>query len=138
MPYRCVKCTTTHEPGDCLSESKGIKFKPKCVNCNGNHTANDASNCPAFKKAIELKNSKQKTSTKENASKSSIKTSAARTSQSYSERVKMNQQPIKNKNRENSIDKFVNAQNKMMNDFMHTIQQMQQQFIKKFNTKNSQ
>lgn len=140
LPYRCVKCTNSHEPGKCLSESKGNKFKPKCVNCQGNHTANDASNCPAFKKAIELKDSKQKkSSTKQNVSKPTTKSSAVRTSQSYSERVQMNQQQNTNgKHINKSIDQFVNAQNKMLSEFMRTIQQMQQQFIENFNRKNGQ
>lgn len=42
--YRCVKCTAIHGPGECL---KLITDKPKCVNCNEDHSAN-YKNCPKF------------------------------------------------------------------------------------------
>lgn len=38
--YRCVKCTDEHEPGKCTRQSKVAEGSPKCVNCQGDHTAN--------------------------------------------------------------------------------------------------
>lgn len=37
LPYRCVKCSNTHGPGEC---PKTAKDAPKCVNCGKEHTAN--------------------------------------------------------------------------------------------------
>lgn len=137
LPYRCVKCTNTHEPGNCMSGVNGNKFKPKCVNCQGNHTANDAANCPEFKRVIELKASKQNDKTKTNANRPSTKQSAIRPEQSFADRVKMNQPQKRVNNRETkSIDHFVNNQNKMLSDFMATMKNMQQQFIANFNRTN--
>lgn len=137
LPYRCVKCTNVHEPGKCSSEAKGNKFKPKCVNCQGNHTANDAANCPEFKRVIELRTNKHKDKSKPNVPKPTNKKSSMRTSQSYAERVKMNQQQISENTRETkSIDQFVNSQNKMLSEFMATMKKMQQQFITSFNRTN--
>lgn len=59
LPYRCVKCTKEHEPGCCKNDTDINKFKPKCVNCQGNHTANDAKNCPIFQKILTSKNKKE-------------------------------------------------------------------------------
>lgn len=55
LPYRCVKCTESHEPGKCPSDNKTNKTKPQCVNCNGEHTANNATLCPYFKKEMKLR-----------------------------------------------------------------------------------
>lgn len=142
LPYRCVKCTDKHEPGKCKSEMKGNKFKPQCVNCNGNHTANDAAKCDIFKKVIASKESKRKEPSKQNLAKPTIKSTAfaARTTQSYAERVKMNHQhnKVNNSNGTKNIDHFIEKQNTMLSEFMRSIQQMQQQFIKDFNSKNGQ
>lgn len=139
LPYRCVKCTNKHEPGNCLSDTKGNKFKPKCVNCQGNHTANDAANCAVFKRVIELKTSKQKGVTKPIVSIATTKPSAERTTQSYADRLKMNKTVKQVNNRENiNINNFINNQNKMMSEFMLTMKKMQQQFISSFANKNGQ
>lgn len=37
LPYRCVKCTTQHLPGQCKKLSTD---KPVCVNCSKHHTSN--------------------------------------------------------------------------------------------------
>lgn len=136
LPYRCVKCTNTHEPGQCPSTTMKNKFKPKCVNCNGNHTANDAANCEVFKKVIESKEKKQKPVNKKSISVN--KQSSLRSNQTYADRVKSNSviKPALNKN--TGIDKFIENQNKMMSDFMATMQKMQQQFISSFVNKNGQ
>lgn len=65
LPYRCVKCTEKHEPGACPSDSSPKKTKPKCVNCEGEHIANNASKCPIFKKEMQIREErKQKKITK--------------------------------------------------------------------------
>lgn len=67
LPYRCVKCTKNHEPGQCGSNTDTNKFTPQCVNCNGKHTANDMQKCPFLQKALNNKeqNSKKKSSKSE-------------------------------------------------------------------------
>lgn len=140
LPYRCVKCTESHEPGKCKSETSGNKFKPKCVNCQGNHTANDAANCAIFKRAIELKTNKQNEPSKKSESKPASTQSSIRTSQTFAERTKTNQkrQHQRKKSGNNSVDDFVNKQNKMISDFVATIQKMQQQFVSSFDRRNGQ
>lgn len=59
LPYRCVKCTNNHAPGECPMNLSENTSKPKCINCNGEHAANNASACPKFKKAIETKKKNQ-------------------------------------------------------------------------------
>jgi hypothetical protein len=49
--YRCIKCTATHEPGQCERKDRSIGT-PKCVNCNGDHAAN-STNCPVYLKYTE-------------------------------------------------------------------------------------
>lgn len=42
-PYRCVKCTDNHKPGECPLPEKREHHKellPTCVNCGENHAAN--------------------------------------------------------------------------------------------------
>lgn len=139
LPYRCVKCTDKHEPGQCKSGTKN-KFKPKCVNCQGNHTANDATNCPSFKRAIELRTSKQNEPVKKNDAKPkqiSIQ-SSYRTTQSYAEKVKQNTQHSKTNRVNMNVDQFITNQNKMLSEFMSTMQKMQQQFISNYAHKNGQ
>lgn len=142
LPYRCVKCTNTHEPGKCPSTTKKNKFKPKCVNCLGNHTANDAANCEVFKKVIASKETKLKaTKTIGKQSPAVSKQSSLRSTQTYPEKNKNNSKgkPIKTNNNENkniSINEFIESQNKMMSDFMAMIQKNQKQFISNFKNKN--
>lgn len=63
-------------------------------------------------------------------------TSAVRTTESYAERVKMNQQ--QNKNNQTNINEFINSQIKMMSEFMATMIKIQKQFISTFGNKNGQ
>lgn len=63
--YRCVKCTDNHPIGQC---TKNKAMPPKCVNCNGNHTANNYNECSYFIENIQPKiekrnGNKQKTKT---------------------------------------------------------------------------
>lgn len=50
--YRCVKCTSSHEPGECPANSNET-LNPQCVNCNGFHTANNHAKCDYFKQKVE-------------------------------------------------------------------------------------
>lgn len=129
LPYRCVKCTDSHEPGQCKSGKNKNKFKPKCVNCQGAHTANDAANCPAFKKAIELKTTKQ---TESKQAKTTLTMKSQQPSKTATAPPKTTTQSSENK----SVDLFINQQNKMISDFMQTMKKMQQQFIASFGQLN--
>lgn len=55
LPYRCVKCLEPHEPGNCPSNTSKNTIKPVCVNCKGEHTANNIRECPVYKRTISLK-----------------------------------------------------------------------------------
>lgn len=134
LPYRCVKCTERHEPGKCKCDSKNNKFKPKCVNCNGNHTANDAKNCEIFKKAIENRANKKAQQTKQTNTKSEMIKSSLKTSQSYADRVKTNKQKKTSNSDNTNLNMFIDNQNKMLSEFMASIQKMQKQFIASFHT----
>lgn len=61
LPYRCVKCVSTHEPGKCSLDTNNNKVKPKCVNCLGEHTANNA----RIQKAARNKRTKETRKTEE-------------------------------------------------------------------------
>ena len=50
--YKCVKCTEMHLPGECKRKSKDQEGSPKCVNCQGDHTANSHT-CPHFQTYAE-------------------------------------------------------------------------------------
>ena len=50
FPYRCIKCDSSHQPGECDRKDPSIGL-PVCVNCKGNHAANFKL-CPA---AVEFK-----------------------------------------------------------------------------------
>lgn len=77
LPFRCVKCTNKHEPGDCPCDSSINTTKPKCVNCDGEHTANNATLCPAFKKEMQIREErKQGKSTKQSKTNTSTKRDA--------------------------------------------------------------
>lgn len=64
LPYRCVKCINEHSPGECPLDSNNNKTKPTCTNCKGEHTANNARLCPAFKKQLEIKEQRKQTKQK--------------------------------------------------------------------------
>lgn len=50
--YRCVKCLDNHQPGECNRQSKNQEGTPRCVNCQGEHTANSHV-CPHFQTYAE-------------------------------------------------------------------------------------
>lgn len=49
MEYRCVKCVHKHKPNECPLDDKS---PPTCVNCNGNHTANNRT-CSEYLKYVK-------------------------------------------------------------------------------------
>jgi hypothetical protein len=51
LPFRCVKCLDTHEPGQCTRTSR--EGLPSCVNCGIEGHASNSPTCPAFKKHID-------------------------------------------------------------------------------------
>lgn len=79
LPYRCVKCSNQHEPGQCPLDTSTNKTKLKCANCGGEHTANDAKRCPAFTKAIQIRETKKK----ENTNKSPTTNTTKKTKYAY-------------------------------------------------------
>lgn len=142
MPYRCVKCASTHEPGKCSSGAEANKFQPVCVNCKGKHTANDAQNCPYLQKAMQKKDERSErinNRTGNNAKQASFSSSKFKNKMSYADSVKMQITTKPNNNNSNPNNKadnfqtFLNQQQKMMCDFMATIQQMQMNFISSYN-----
>lgn len=71
MEYRCVKCVHKHKPNECPLDDK---LPPTCVNCNGNHTANNR-NCSEYLKYVEKINAPKKSvsnsdNTKDNVARS--------------------------------------------------------------------
>lgn len=58
LEYRCVKCIEKHLPGQCKMDGTN-KFTPKCVNCNGSHTANNLGECPYYKRIHDIRTDKK-------------------------------------------------------------------------------
>lgn len=110
------------------------------MSCQGNHTANEAANCDAFKRAIEIRSNKQKDKTKQNETKTTKTQNiqpAPNSTKSYAGRMKINQQKMNVQSSETkTIDLFVDNQKKMLGEFMATMKKMQQQFFKNFNHHN--
>lgn len=132
LPFRCVKCTNDHKPGECPLDASDNKTKPTCVNCKGEHTANNARICAAFKRQLEIKEQKKKgktqtTRTTDNSTRThtiqqNINTNkTTNTNTNYAKIVKnaQNEQPISNGN---AISKRSN--NNTNADNKHPIQQL--------------
>lgn len=144
LPFRCVKCIDAHEPGNCKIDGNN-KLKPKCVNCKGEHTANDFKNCPYFQKAIETQNersnkSKPADSTKNKQTKPTTNPNMVSAKMSFADQVKQNKTEHKPKAKQSQkqsqtnsvLEKFIENQNYMMQQFMQSMSNMQQQFITSF------
>lgn len=54
--YRCVKCNTQHDVGECPTNTNS-NIPLACVNCGGNHSANNLKECQAAKKMMANRNS---------------------------------------------------------------------------------
>jgi hypothetical protein len=52
LPFRCVKCLSTHEPGQCARTTRD--GNPSCVNCGTEGHASNSTTCPAYKKHVEI------------------------------------------------------------------------------------
>jgi hypothetical protein len=60
LPYRCMKCCNTHEPGKCARTNRD-EGTPACVNCGKNgHTTNSPS-CSVYQSYVEKINAIKKT-----------------------------------------------------------------------------
>jgi hypothetical protein len=51
LPFRCVKCLETHEPGQCARTTR--EGLPSCVNCGAEGHASNSTTCPAYQKHVE-------------------------------------------------------------------------------------
>lgn len=51
--HRCVKCTEDHEPGKCSLNNDSTISVLQCVNCHGNHSANDIAKCSYYQEKIK-------------------------------------------------------------------------------------
>jgi hypothetical protein len=51
LPFRCVKCLETHEPGKCARTTR--EGQPSCVNCGTEGHASNSTTCPAYLKHVE-------------------------------------------------------------------------------------
>jgi hypothetical protein len=52
LPFRCVKCLNTHEPGQCSRTSRDEGL-PSCVKCNQEGHASNSMDCPVFIKYFQ-------------------------------------------------------------------------------------
>lgn len=158
MPYRCVKCAENHAPGCCPLDQSNNKTKPKCVNCKGEHTANDAKQCPAFQRAIKLSNERKEKNAKPNQTKRNEKytqqpSQASSTNQqqpraqqhqqqtrtqqpsTYAAAVNSNNQQrntTKSHQSQSNISAYFEQQQKMMADFLSSMFMQQNEFMKSF------
>ena len=57
LPPRCVKCSSTHDQGDCPKVTS--ESVVSCCNCGGNHSANFRG-CPAYHQHLEKMRSRPK------------------------------------------------------------------------------
>lgn len=137
LPYRCVKCALQHEPGQCTLNNNNNTTKPKCANCGGEHTANDAKKCPVFQKAIELKNiKKEKLKNKQKITVTQNKDNNNMMKQPLSSLFK--QQPSTRKsenntpkdNNQQNITQFIEHQQHMISEFLTVLMKGQNEFLK--------
>lgn len=139
LPYRCVKCAGEHQPGECPLNTNDNITKPKCANCNGDHTANDAKQCNVFKKAIEIMKEKKAKKEKEKNGKSiTVKSNEPRKTMSSlfnstkTENINTATTPIQPwVTKQSPIELFIQQQQAMMNEFLGTMMKCQQEFIKR-------
>lgn len=140
LPYRCVKCINTHAPGECPIDSSDNKTKPCCVNCKGEHTANNARLCPYFKRQLEIKTtkSKQTQSKKNHASSNQPIQPPQKNTQTYASAVSSNHQqrkPSTNKTSSHQqythydIKLILEENQKSMRDLMQSVFESQNKFM---------
>lgn len=138
LPYRCVKCVNTHEPGKCPLDANDNKTKPCCVNCKGEHTANNALQCPFFKRQIELKtkpNQKKRTTVHTNTS--TQNSQRQHNNQTYANAVssKQHQQPQQQQQKQQQALPKQNKQisesdiKQIIEDNQKTMRELMQSFI---------
>jgi hypothetical protein len=52
LPFRCVKCLDSHEPGKCARTTR--EGAASCVNCQAEGHASNSTSCPAYQKHVDL------------------------------------------------------------------------------------
>jgi hypothetical protein len=60
LPYRCMKCCITHEPGKCARTNRD-EGKPACVNCGKEGHTTNSPNCTVYQSYVEKINAIKKT-----------------------------------------------------------------------------
>lgn len=141
LPYRCVKCSNQHEPGQCPLNTSKNKTKLKCANCGGAHTANDAKQCPAFNKAIQIKETRKKENTKRNTVPNNIQNSNTQTSTASLQTKQMSDlfkatRTHTNVNRTSNtasaqVSVYMEQQQRMMTEFLNAMMKTQNDFIQR-------
>lgn len=137
LQYRCVKCLDQHEPGKCSLDSSKNTFKPTCVNCKGEHTANNAKLCPAFQKQVQIKEAKKekkqtKKNTTEPAPRTQTKSSQQQSTTSYAAALKPKPNSNKNINTHprNHNEEIVKESQKSMRDMMEALIESQSKLFR--------
>lgn len=148
LPYRCVKCANQHEPGKCPMDSTTNKTKLKCANCGGAHTANNAKQCPAFAKAIQINEEKKKANnTKKQHAQSKHQPPTNTQSSQHPKQMSDLFKPSHTNTRTNAntntltykpsssgndrISLYLEQQQRTMFEFMNTMMKSQNEFIKR-------
>lgn len=151
LQYRCVKCPETHKPGDCPLDKSNNKTKPYCVNCKGEHTANNAKMCPTFQKEIKIRETKKDTSAKkktnqtnDNEKPSSSTTNPKPTQQqkpqatNYSSIVKQKTTPNEKQNAEsNDIIQIIKENQQSMREMFEKMFEDQSKLVQAFLSENN-
>lgn len=147
LPYRCVKCLNEHEPYKCPINELNNAVKPRCVNCKGEHPANNAKKCPIFQKQIEISNSKKSNekSAEQIASKYPTKKPATHTTSSNTTKPKTNASNrtasannSSDKNNEISeIIKMMSENTKAMQNMVNSVVSMQRDMMNIFSKQNA-
>lgn len=128
LPYSCVKCTDSHPPGMCELNNTQNKSEPKCVNCKGKHTANNASLCPVFQKEIALREDrKQKKPNNTHTKPNRFQSTAVTQNISYADAVSTNK-PKQNKTYPKQTSETENIV-RMLQESQQSMQKMMQSFF---------
>lgn len=134
LPYRCVKCAQSHEPGKCEIKKDDDKSELKCANCEQTGHPASYQGCPflkftAYQIKSQAENNKQKTF---DSSK------ALRTNKSYSQTVHSSAGQ-NNNTQDTHIPNYTNNLKneiikEIMNQLVSTIDKSLNKLIEKINT----
>lgn len=125
---RCVQCVTSHDKGKCPRKlDKSLPLT--CCNCLGNHSANDARNCPIFGAEIQ-RIADNKTSRVGHGVCNQARNDAGQRPTSFAGAVKVNPtpaerraygQPAEASKFEDQFASFIKLQQKQFADFMKSL-----------------